>query len=141
MKYIRTKDGRIIDLKNWSSVETICVNVETDEAKKDICYQRTWFEQHGDTCEYKTEYISHNSQALKEADTIEELCDELVLKDLDTEMCFTMSAVHIQDIRDNWKNLMDNDYLKSHTIYGAIWTDKGLIYVAKMNEKGELKLL
>ena len=26
-------------------------------------------------------------------------------------------------------------------IYGAIWTDKGLIYVAKMNEKGELELL
>jgi hypothetical protein len=26
-------------------------------------------------------------------------------------------------------------------LYGAIWTDKGLIYVAKMNEKGELELL
>ena len=26
-------------------------------------------------------------------------------------------------------------------IYGAIWTDKGLIYVAKMNEEGELELL
>lgn len=28
----------------------------------------------------------------------------------------------------------------NNTIYGAIWTDKGLIYVAKMNEKGELEL-
>ena len=26
-------------------------------------------------------------------------------------------------------------------IYGAIWTSKGLIYVAKMNDKGELELL
>ena len=26
-------------------------------------------------------------------------------------------------------------------VYGAIWTDKGLIYVAKMNNKGEFKLL
>ena len=26
-------------------------------------------------------------------------------------------------------------------IYGAIWTDKGLIYVAKMNDKGELCLI
>ena len=26
-------------------------------------------------------------------------------------------------------------------LFGAIWTDKGLIYVAKMNEKGELELL
>ena len=27
------------------------------------------------------------------------------------------------------------------TEYGAIWTDKGLIYVAKINEKRELELL
>ena len=27
------------------------------------------------------------------------------------------------------------------TIYGAIYTSKGLIYVAKMNENGELKLI
>lgn len=26
-------------------------------------------------------------------------------------------------------------------LYGAIWTNKGLIYVAKMNDKGELELL
>ena len=26
-------------------------------------------------------------------------------------------------------------------LYGAIWTDKGLIYVAKMNEDDELELL
>ena len=28
--------------------------------------------------------------------------------------------------------------LEEYEIYGAIWTDKGLIYVAKMNEKGEI---
>lgn len=71
-------------------------------------------------------------EEIKSAATIEELCDELVLKDLDTGMCFVMSAVHIQDIKDNWKNLMDNNYLKNHTIYGAIWTDKGLIYKAEV---------
>ena len=26
-------------------------------------------------------------------------------------------------------------------VYGAIWTDTGLKYIAKMNEKGELELL
>ena len=26
-------------------------------------------------------------------------------------------------------------------VYGSIWTDKGLIYVAKMNDKGELELI
>ena len=30
---------------------------------------------------------------------------------------------------------------KIKAIYGAIWTDKGLIYAAKMNDKGELELL
>ena len=29
----------------------------------------------------------------------------------------------------------------SDRLRGAIWTDKGLIYVAKMNDKGELELL
>ena len=28
-----------------------------------------------------------------------------------------------------------------HQVYGAIWTDKGLIYVAKMNEDEELCLI
>ena len=32
-------------------------------------------------------------------------------------------------------------HLEKFEIYGAIWTDKGLIYVAKMNDKGELELL
>ncbi len=27
------------------------------------------------------------------------------------------------------------------SIYGCIWTSKGLIYVAKMNDKGELELI
>lgn len=34
----------------------------------------------------------------------------------------------------------ENNYPTAQ-IYGAIWTDKGLIYVAKMNDKGELELL
>ena len=39
-----------------------------------------------------------------------------------------------------------DDYTKeqiynSSILYGAIWTDKGLIYVAKMNDKGELEHL
>lgn len=112
MKYIRTKDGIY-------------------EVKDDFIILKE-----------QELYLPHfQDHIIAQSDTVEELCDELVLKDLDTEMCFVMSAVHIQDIRDNWKNLMDNDYLKNHTIYGAIWTDKGLIYVAKMNDKGELELL
>ena len=63
-------------------------------------------------------------RAIKQADTIEELCDEFV--------CEHYISANTNDLRK----------LKpSGLIYGAIWTDKGLIYVAKMNEKGKLELL
>ena len=64
----------------------------------------------------------------KEANTIEELCDEFVVKYEDTH------------------NLVDYDCAKTIDIevadvYGAIWTEWGLKYVAKMNDKGELELI
>lgn len=67
----------------------------------------------------------------KVADTIEELCDEFVV------------------IFDNKEPIISHllglaifyGYTEYKYIYGAIWTSKGLIYVAKMNEKGELELL
>lgn len=66
----------------------------------------------------------------KQADTIEELCDEFVF------------------IKGNSKNVFppitynkQKDIKFFDEIYGAIWTNIGLIYVAKMNEKGELELL
>lgn len=132
MKYIRTKDGRIIDLKGWSIVELIGVNTETNEEKKDICYQRNWFEQHGDCCEYKSEYISHNSQVLKQADTIEELCDEFVVEG---------KSYHIVLDKMGYETIKRYEKDEDTNIYGAIWTDKGLIYVAKVKESVEWELL
>ena len=76
-----------------------------------------------DTCE----------EEVKEADTIEELCDEFVLVN---ENVFTKP----QMLEDDY-NKIDLNYYKNEDIYGAIWAGKGLIYVAKMNEKGELELL
>ena len=61
---------------------------------------------------------------VNQADTIEELCDEFV--------CDHFISNNTKDLRDLRPNGL---------IYGAIWTDKGLIYVAKMNDKGELELL
>ena len=65
---------------------------------------------------------------IKQADNIEELCDEFVI------------------IGSNGKPQVYGPFdLKVWTtdnvLYGAIWIDKGLIYVAKMNDKGELELL
>ena len=69
----------------------------------------------------------------KSADTIEELCDEYVYQHPTKPMIIRLpkklTQEHLEDIK------------KGMIIYGAIWTDKGLIYVAKMNDKGELELL
>ena len=67
------------------------------------------------------------------ADTIEELCDEFVCDN---------KIVNVEHDLEN--NLWVDDKLFEDIkdiVYGAIWTDKGLIYVAKMNDKGELELL
>ena len=71
---------------------------------------------------------------LEEADTIEELCD-----------CFV--ALRPQPKGNDYYILHRFSFVKENclngneVVYGAIWTDKGLIYRAKMNSKGELELL
>ena len=66
---------------------------------------------------------------INQADTIKELCDEFVISG---NRPIIISQTTVMSGR------MLN---KTPVIYGAIWTNKGLIYVAKMNEKGELELL
>ena len=85
MKYVRTKDGRIIE----------------------------------------TPFATDLDAPYQFADTIEELCDEFV--GIYHNICEVVLT------KDNWD--------KYDIFCGAIWTDKGLIYVAKMNEKGELELI
>ena len=65
-------------------------------------------------------------EIVKQADTIKELCDE-----------------YVYHLKGGGK-FIDEKLVTSFVykeIYGAIWTDKGLIYVAKKNDKGELELL
>lgn len=71
---------------------------------------------------------------IKQADTIAELCDEFVIKNQHN----TYYTMNYEDMISDyhWGRFHERD-----TIYGAIWTDKGLIYVAKMNENGELELI
>ena len=65
------------------------------------------------------------------SDTIEELCDEFVVVEFNTHKNYSS---------ESWYKL--DGYCSTRAIiYGAIWTDKGLIYVAKMNKQGELELL
>lgn len=93
MKYIRTKDGRILKGSNYGF---------------------------GVGMPYK-------NYDVKVADTIEELCDKYI--------CVEPNGEHTV--------LPSNSLIcmKGTIVYGAIWCEFGLKYVAKMNEKGELELL
>lgn len=66
---------------------------------------------------------------VREADTIEELCDCFVEVRLGDPMIVT------------WDYVLHDDDRRNYDVYGAISTANGIIYVAKMNEKGELELL
>jgi hypothetical protein len=61
------------------------------------------------------------------------LCDEFVIIDEDNEPNITQGR-DIHHCRRIW-------VINNCLIYGAIWTEWGLKYVARMNEKGELELL
>ena len=78
----------------------------------------------------KNKYIS-SFEILKQSDSIEELCDEFI----DEELHYIIKNKEII------KDIPNKPELKNHKIYGAIWTDKGLIYVAKMNNEREFELL
>ena len=130
MKYILTKDYEIITLvaneKEWLLL--------SKEETAGLPYEK-WFK-------FATEGID----ILKSTDTIEELCDEFVIAHYFKETNYT----HCEVLKENKELLIesvklrkqDKDYDQNEfEIYGAIWTDKGLIYVAKMNEKGTLELL
>lgn len=102
MKYIRTKDGRIG--RRCGTTEVSIKGIFYSIGKVDI---------------------------IKQADTIEELCDEFVVVDEENNHYVNELQVLHYICRKQ----------KNYTIYGAIWTDKGLIYVAKLNDKGEWELL
>ena len=117
MKYIRTKDGQILEVFNW----------EVDEEKQLIYFNTD-----------KGYFDSKDLHPQKQhSDTIEELCDEFVVIGI-----FENQIGCCCDTFNEAKELKDYAELpQKQIIYGAIWTSKGLIYVAKMNEKGELELL
>ena len=113
MKYIRTKDGRIIEVKRRRIVFPIFPAGETKVIFNDNILEK---------------------DVIKQADNPEDLCDEFVWVTPEGE-----HRIKPKTADGLW--YLCCDYKQGHQIYGAIWTDKGLIYVAKMNEKGELELL
>ena len=79
----------------------------------------------------------HSDPIISEDDTIEMLCDEFVLYDnqLKTYGVFDKKVITFKWIKNHL------EIYKGMTIYGAIWTSKGLEFVAKMNADGSLSLI
>ena len=115
MKYIRTKDGRVIDIhKYWS---TKAFEIEPDE--------NYWVNEL-----LVRERI--NKEDCKVFDTIDELCDEAVFFDENNKPHYKSQEGNIWYLGAS---------LFTETLRFGIFTDKGLIYVAKLNEEGEPELL
>lgn len=86
--------------------------------------------------QYRHNLNSEYEQIIAQADTIEELCD-----------CFvTEGNRHIVWDKQQNKGITFEQVKESFAsyhfkIFGAVWCDKGLIYVAKMNKDGVLCLI
>ena len=73
----------------------------------------------------------------KQANTIEKLCDAFVFISRLTDYKRTYDTLE----RLKQVELNTLDVLKYADVYGAMWTGKELIYIAKMNAEGKLELL
>ena len=130
MKYIRTKDG-IFEVANERTI--------TEFQVIDHLHNRAFLK----------------DEILAQADTIEELCDEFVyIKDgvvnqyltidfkhkREDEYCSLRNKLTANGIAETTKGISKYELEKGELKF-AIWTDKGLIYVAKLNKNGELELI
>ena len=123
MKYIRTNDG-IMTYENWERT-----NIAIEE--------------HNNKPSRYIKLSMCKLDIINQADTIEELCDEfVVIGDFDKAL---RPYTHLGKDHPRLSNLKwyreECNYKKEIVVYGAIWTDKGLIYVARVNDKRELELL
>jgi hypothetical protein len=158
MKYIRTKDGRIVDIEKF-------INEEKDTPYyKDFIFEEItkdgelkWTAIGTEKCSIKDQIgrrchfsATLNSEVIKQADTIEELCDEFCLEqplqDIEHIWFLNSAENHKEFIQrynqSKWCEKLTSGWQKEAINgYGAIYTDKGLIYVAKINEKREWELL
>ena len=70
-------------------------------------------------------------QVIKQSENLEELCDEFVGVDNTCENGHQLLRAIPYKCANFWNG----------GVYGCIWTDKGLIYVAKMDSEGKLVLI
>ena len=105
---------------------------------KDNIYEEYAREKRPDGCVITTSGIRIPFTAiLRESDDLEKLYDKIVVIYYNSEKFKRpFTTVH-----DNLKDLLKEHKISKCKSYGAIWTDNGLIYVAKVNDKEEWELL
>lgn len=140
MKYIRTKNKWLDDFEGSEIVKEV---YQIYDVKKGDDMNLWAFTFEG------FPYCITEEMIIKQADTIEELCDEfrgIWINYWESMREDAHEEYHYDKERDvfydDFEELTHEEAIEKFDIfYGAIWTDKGLIYVAKMNESGCLELL
>lgn len=126
MKYVRTKDGIILDLEEFINEEKdtpYYKDFEFEEISKDGRLKWTAIgtekcpgkDQIGRRCHFSA---TLNSEVIKQADTIPELFDELVLV---APYRFRRPKT-ATELEKDFEEMIDLYTSKDDTIYGAIWT-------------------
>ena len=132
MKYIRTKDGSIYEVIKENDRGFVVEDFfDTDEPPY---------------CKSELIVVLPN-WVHKQSDNIEELCDVFdVYRKWNGHNCFDQTRAEMaankafQYAMEEY-NAYKDDGDDIIWFKGAIWTNKGLIYVAKMNDKGNWELL
>lgn len=113
-----------------------------------------WKDMNGNYCfglGYKP--VIYKEDIIKESDNLEDLFDEFIAHWKKDDKEFGTNGTYWKDNNEKPRYFQYNNldvicseisYFASSLdrldIYGALWTDKGLIYVAKMNKDGEWEL-
>jgi hypothetical protein len=80
-------------------------------------------------CGKHSQTLDPKEKIIHKANAIEDLCDCFVEVGLGNPMIVS------------WEYVLHDDDRRNYDVYGAIFTNEGIKYVAKLNEEGELELL
>ena len=99
------------------------------------------YQAESETCDKQGYFIGDydvilKKQVINQSENLEELCDEFV------EKCNDNPRIENPFVIPKWdKEFIKETLKRGNTIYGAIWTEWGLKYVAKMDSEGKLVLI
>ena len=119
--YIRTKDG-IMKIDDY---------LEECEKWQDVKHLTT-----------KEKFL----QGTQQSSNLAELCDAYVFVSKSGETHYIYGFDYDMGVKISGSRIESDEAFKNHllengNIYGCIWTDKGLIYVVKLNDNGDLELI